>query len=240
MTLKCINPQPLTDEVLSLVLDDFGDLETERHLAVCAECAARLLDMRRWDTFITTHVRRFQCPSPHRLGDYHAGMLNKDDIEFVRQHLEDCPFCQDELAILDEFLRLPLAAPLAEQIIPLWTSANVLKAQHVKTFGNLALKGLDGADDETAHDAKVGTASIFLESNVISTGWVLKGQILDSQVSWAGAVAEIRSGGATQQVCILDTHSEFRFELSTAGPLDLLIMAVSGVTLIVENVTIRP
>jgi hypothetical protein len=237
--MDCSSPPPLTDEALSLVLDGFGNVETEWHLALCPACAARLTDIQQWEASLRRQLRRSQCPSPQHLGDYHAGMLEADDSEAVHQHVAGCPHCQHELALLEEFLT-PLDEELVrDNIIPLWTPPNVFKAQAVKTSGNLALKGLDGADDETAHDAKVGTASIFLESNVSSTGWVLKGQILDSQVSWAGAVAEIRSAGATQMVCILDADNEFRFELSTAGSLDLFITAASGITLVVENVTIQ-
>jgi len=234
--MDCHTPPPLTDEALSLVLDGIEDSATRRHLAQCPACAARLAAMQRLEAFVGKRLGRFECPSPQRLGDYHAGMLPVDAAEAVRQHLDICPRCQDELEMLVQFLNLPPEVTAADNIIPLWTPANILTARHVQTAGSLALKGLD---DVSAHDAKAGSASIFLEVKPIPRGFLLTGQVIDNEVDWAGAVAETHQAGSGPQVCILDDMAEFRFEFANPAALDLYITSASGVTLAVEDVTIQ-
>ena len=232
--MECSNPPALTDEELSAVLDDEAEDSTLQHLRQCPGCAERLGEMKKRDKLLE-RLWRIECPVPQRLADYYLGMSDAETSQPIRQHLEDCPRCQDELMMLAEFLGLE-EEPIANPIIELWPKETRWKAIRVETSGSLALKG---TDDETAHDAKAGTATVYLESNATLSGFVLKGQVLDPQVDWAGAVAEAWAGGATQQVCILDADSEFRFDLTTAGSVNLYITSVSGVTLVVENITIQ-
>jgi hypothetical protein len=227
---------PLSDENLSLALDGLAHDKTQQHLAHCQDCAARLAEFRRLDTVLQQRLRRFECPSPQRLADYHAGMLDASDATAVHEHVQRCPRCQNELEMLVEFLNLPPEEPVADNIIPLRTPPYVWKASRVQIAGNLALKG---AEDETTHDARAGSASVFLESKAIPKGFLLTGQVLDSQVNWAGAIAEAWQEGASQQVCILDDSGEFRFELTTSAPITLYITAASGATLMVENIAIQ-
>jgi hypothetical protein len=227
----------LTDDALSLALDGFADEDTQRHLAQCPACAARLEDMRLFDNRLRGRLRRFECPPPQQLIEYQLKMLSGDEAERVKKHVADCPRCQRDLAELDGFLNLQDEEPIPDNIIPLWTPRNMFKAAHVQTAGNLALKGLD---DENTHDAKAGSATVLLESKAVPKGFQLTGQILDDQVDWAGAVVEVWQDGAPQQVSTLDETCEFRFDFTAATSVDLYFTAPSGVTLVVESVTIQP
>lgn len=227
---------PLTDDELSLALDGLAEETTMRHLAQCSACSARLAEMRRMDQVLQRRLRRFKCPSPQRLADFHAGMLDTDAAAAVQAHLEDCPRCQAELEMLIQFLDLDPEESVPANIIPFSTPKNVLRAMRVQTSGNLALKGLD---DETKHDAQTGSARVFLESRAIPQGFLLTGQIVDNEVSWVGAIAEASQEGASQQVRILDEQCEFSFELTATTPINIYITAASGVTLAIENVTIQ-
>lgn len=227
---------PLTDEELSSALDGLADDKTQQHLAQCPACAARLAEFRRLDTVLQQRLRRFECPSPQRLADYHAGMLDTSDAAAVQEHLERCPRCQSELEMLVGFLNLPPEELVPDKIIPLRTPTYVWKATHVQIAGNLALKGID---EESTHDARTGSASVFLESRTFPKGFLLTGQVLDSQVNWVGAIAEAWQEGSSQQVCILDESCEFRFELSTSAPINLYITVARGATLVVENIAIQ-
>jgi hypothetical protein len=236
----------LTDEELSFALDGLADKAIDRHLAQCPACAARFENMQRLETFLTKHLGRSKCPSPQHLADYRLGLLEAAAAETIRQHVAKCPRCQEEVDMLTQFQDVPMAlnelqseaedAERPTNIIMFPTPSYLIRAAHVQISGSLALKG---AEDESAHDAKAGTASIFLESKVTPGGFMLTGQILDNQVNWVGAVASIHQTDSPEQVCILDNMSEFSFELKSDAPLDLYITASSGVTLRVENITIR-
>jgi hypothetical protein len=112
----------------------------------------------------------------------------------------------------------------------------VMAATKVRISGNLALMG---SDDENTHVVKAGSASIFLESKVIPKGFLLTGQVIDSQVDWVSAVAEAWQEDNPSHVCILDETCEFTFELISSSPITLYITAASGITLMVKEITIQ-
>jgi hypothetical protein len=238
--MTCITPPALSDEALSLALDGLADAKTQQHLDQCSGCAERLARMRHFESALQTRLRRFDCPSPQDLADFHIGMLEERDTEAVREHLVHCPRCQAEINMLRQFLDLPPETrPIPDNIIPLRAPRYVTRATRVETSGNLALKGLKGDPDEHSYDERSGSARIFLESKAVGSGILLTGQVIDSQVDWKGAVAEVKQSGSTQQVRLLDDMSEFSFELSSSAPLTLSITASSGITLVIENLTFQ-
>src|SRR5262249_215124 len=126
--------------------------------------------------------------------------------------------------------------PISENIIPFRLPKNVWKAKDIQVSGNLALKGMD---EETAHDANAGSATIFLESKVVPQGFLLTGQVVDNQVDWSGAIAEAHQEGTPEQVHILDEMGEFSFEFASAAAISLYITSATGITLVVENVSFQ-
>jgi hypothetical protein len=67
---------------------------------------------------------------------------------------------------------------------------------------------------------------------------VLSGQVVDEEVIWTGALAELRQAGVIQGVSVLDDMGEFRFILKDRAAVDLNITATNGITLVLENVTL--
>lgn len=239
--MKCINPPALSDEALSLALDGLADAKTLHHLDQCHACAERFARMRHFESALQTRLRRFDCPSPQDLTDFHAGMLEEAEANAIQNHLVDCPRCQAEIEMLVQFLDLPSdRATVPDNIIPLRSPRYVTKATRVETFGSLALKGLKDEQDELSHDERSGSARIFLESKTVATGILVTGQVIDSEVDWKGAIAEVRQGGVTQQVKVLDDMSEFSFELLSSAPITISITSASGTTLVIENLTFQP
>jgi hypothetical protein len=234
--MECNTPPPLTDDELSLALDGLADDGIQQHLVQCPACAERLDAMRQFETDLQGRLRRFECPPPRQLADYHVGMLDDEVSAAVQKHVVECPRCQKELEMLVGFLNLSPQELVADKIIPLFPSKNVLRAGSVQVIGSLALKGLD---DETSHDAKAGSASIFLESKAAPKGYVLTGQVVDSQVDWTGAIAEAWQEGTQQQVRLLDDMGEFSFELTGRTPVTLHITSAGGLILTVENISIQ-
>jgi hypothetical protein len=235
--MKCINPPALSDEALALALDGLADSRTQQHLSRCAACSERLEKMRQFDGALQTHLRRFDCPSSQTLTDFYAGMLEEGEAQAIREHLDHCPRCQEEIQMLEQFLNLPPEiAPVPDNIIPFRSPKYVIRATRVEIYGSLALKG---EQDELSHDERSGSARIFLESKAIGTGFLLTGQVIDSQIDWKDAVVEVRQGGNTQKVSVLDEMGEFSLELTSSAPLTLSLTASSGITLMVENLTFQ-
>jgi hypothetical protein len=233
--MECNNPPALTDEELSAILDGVFDDTIRDHISRCPACAGRLAEMRQMDTLFS-HLHRFECPSPQQIADLHLGYLDAGQAQVVRQHLETCPRCQDELAQLRDFLESQSEEPVTN-IIPLWDAEGTYnRATRVDVSGNLALKGLD---DKSSHDVQAGTARIFLETSRVPKGYFISGQVVDGQVSWIGAAVELWQEKTLRQVGILDETSEFHFEFTTALPVTLYITAASGETLAIEDIVIQ-
>jgi hypothetical protein len=53
---------------------------------------------------LSTYLYRFDCPSPHDLGEYHLKILSDDQTEAITQHLTNCPHCTRELTQLRNYL----------------------------------------------------------------------------------------------------------------------------------------
>lgn len=246
--MKCISPPALTHEALSLALDDLADAPTQRHLAECAWCKSRLESMKRMDTTLQGHLRRFDCPPAQRLTDFHMGMLEASEADAVQQHVTSCSRCQAELAALTSFLNNPASTesndPMPDNIIPMPvykpSARRGSRAIQVDTSGNLALQLRGGAsDDEKAHDQASGSARLYLESKVLADGFLLTGQILDSQVDWRDGIAEIWQDERLQQVSVLDEMCEFSFKLENASSATLIVTAANGSSLRVENLSFQ-
>jgi putative zinc finger protein len=234
---KCSLPAALTDDDLSLAIDGNADEATRQHVARCPACRMRLEKMRQFERHLQRRLSRFECPAPQHLADYHAGMLDAEAAEAVREHLAGCPRCQDDLAALKIFLKLEAEVLIPDNIIPLSAPQTDRKATRTQISGNLALKGFD---DETIQDMEAGSASIFLESKAVLKGFLLTGTVLDAQVDWVGALVEVWQDGAPQQVSRLDESCDFRFAFPAATAVDLYFTAANGATLLVEHVTIQP
>jgi hypothetical protein len=53
---------------------------------------------------LSAYLYRISCPSPEELGEYHLKMLQNDQAETIRRHLDTCPHCTRELAQLQSYL----------------------------------------------------------------------------------------------------------------------------------------
>ena len=182
------------------------------------------------------------CPPAQQLVDYQFDLLEAETRHSVEQHLTSCPRCQQEIGVLDFFLsevELPeteaSAAASGKIIRP---PRHLWRATQVEISGNLALKRLRGAGDEATHDAKAGSASLFLEALPSSKGILLTGQIVDAEVDWRGSIAEVQQTGVARRVRTLDDYCEFSFELSNNQPMDLFVTALNGVVLALEQISV--
>ncbi|MEP7290390.1 MAG: hypothetical protein ABI835_01350 [Chloroflexota bacterium] len=191
------------------------------------------------DALIEHKLARFECPPAQQLVDYQLALLDTNTGEHIAQHLAACPRCQQELKTLDFFLAddLPELAALTPSSRIIRPSPHIWHAQ-VEISGSLALKRLRGASDEATHDARAGSASLFLEALPAAKGILLTGQIVDAQVDWRGSIAEVQQPGVGRRVRALDDFCEFSFELTNTSTMDLYVTAHSGVVLALEQIDI--
>ena len=238
---QCNAPPPLTHEQLSEVLDDMGSADVLEHLARCPACTERLEGLRRLDVLMENRLFRLNCPPAQQLVDYQFDMLEAEQRRNVEQHIATCARCQQELGALDYFLS---ENEVSESTVPAASGTIIRPPRHlwratkVEISGNLALKRLRGAGDEATHDAKAGSASLFLEALPSGKGFLLTGQIVDAEVDWRGSIAEVQQAGAARRVRALDDYCEFSFELTQTSPMDLFVTAMNGVVLALEQISI--
>ncbi len=242
MTEVCSAPPPLSDEALSLALDGLADEATLKHLAACHGCSTRLADMKYLEDALMTRLERFDCPPAQRLVDYQFGILDATTAAEVRLHLARCPRCQDELALLDPFLTdVTDTAQLAE--VERSDAPNVIRpprqywqVTEVTMTGTLRMaRGLDTETERTGH---ARSATVYLEAELRKQGARLKGQVIDTTVDWAGALAELWQAGMMRRVHVLDDMCEFNFDLADESPVSLFITALSGVTVAIEKLSL--
>jgi DNA-directed RNA polymerase subunit M/transcription elongation factor TFIIS len=87
----------------------------QHHLAHCASCQQQLSDYRRLHQILRAYLYRTQCPDVEQLGLYSADMLPQEQRQQIAQHIEQCPRCARESAVICQFLTnsdLPSASDL--------------------------------------------------------------------------------------------------------------------------------
>lgn len=229
-------PPPLSDDELSAILDGIFDDQVQIHLENCESCTARLDKMQKLEKTLQQRLNRFECPSSVQLGEFYLQMLKADEIQRIAQHVEGCPRCQNEISTLIHFLDDSQESPRKKAEI-IRVPANYWIVESIETVGNLALRTLRGSNESHSHDVKVNTANFYLETSVTDQKLHLTGQVIDSDVNWIGAVAEIWQNDLPQHICILDEMCEFKAELNRPDPVTLYITTTTEITVLIKKIT---
>lgn len=227
--MECTQLPPLTDDQLTAVLDGTDDAQVLAHLERCPSCAQRLQQARQLETALHSSLWRWDCPSPHMLGEYHLQLLAAAQTAVIARHLESCPHCAAELNDLRAFLAAEPAREARPQrafTLPRLPHPGELIAALMPHTPALALRGA-GAGQITARAEGI---TIFLEFQAIPAGFELTGQVIadSDQTEWAGALVELRQAGALSSTAILDELGDFRCAPLTAEPAALRITAHTG------------
>lgn len=237
MTLGCIQPPPLTDAILSDVLDGLADGMTLHHLESCPFCRQRFDLFQRLDNALIRRLARFECPSSQHLVDYHARLLETDS-EDVKAHVANCPRCQDELAMLESFI---VDEPLLVEV-PRDDSPNVIRPSRVvwqaQLIDSSELAAARGLDEIKTYDARAGSATIYIEARENNGHVALAGQVIDASVDWSSGLAELWQAETLASFTILDDFGSFQFQITSPSaslPFRLVITALDGIVLILED-----
>jgi hypothetical protein len=100
---------------------------------------------------------RFDCPSPHTLGEYELDVLAPEQRTRIAAHVLSCDECSAELADLREFLAAPvrIAEPLIDRARRIVASLFVPKP-------GLAYGSLRGASDSPARIFEAGDITVSI------------------------------------------------------------------------------
>lgn len=102
--MTCALPPQLEDRELLAYLDGEAGHQVIAHLERCPHCRERADRLARLQSRITSELYRIACPSPLELGEYHLGVLSRDQAAGVARHLAGCPHCSREVAQLEGYL----------------------------------------------------------------------------------------------------------------------------------------
>lgn len=102
--MACTSPPELDDVQLMAYLDGEADHQVAVHVELCPHCRSRAHRLAQFQDRLTARLYRVTCPPPEELGDYHLGMMPRDQTDAVARHLDECPHCRRELAQLKDYL----------------------------------------------------------------------------------------------------------------------------------------
>jgi hypothetical protein len=236
--MECSLPPPLTDDQLSAALDNSAEPSVMQHLAGCPSCAHRLAAARRIEHTLAGRLRRWDCPAPQQLGDYHLGLLDHSLAHMITLHLEQCVRCQAEIEELRAFLmpngllQVQLPRPPARPPRP---SLGLLIASLLPRPPALALRG---AASDGPIIAEADGVTVVIDLQPAADGRLLLiGQLAaEEQDSWTGALVELRQDGALQGTASLDELGGFSCGPLSPGPTELRISAESGRALLIPEI----
>ena len=207
--MRCNAPPPLNDDQITAALDGSPGPEVQAHLAGCPACAARLERARQVELGLRTRLRRWDCPAPQLLADYHLGLITGEPERSIVRHLAICASCKEELETLRLFLGAEeprRAAPRPAALPPRATPRGPLFARLLPRAPAIALRGHAAGPLQ----AVVEDTMILLDTRAAVGKVELQGQIAgDDPDRWAGALVELRQEGALRATAEVDDLGTF-------------------------------
>lgn len=100
-TEGCIDPPGVHGNAVIAAVDGEADEDTLAHLRACPHCAARVARVRSLQRRLRRRLYRLFCPSTDVLVDYCQGLLDPHQRALITHHLAICPYCAEEMALLD-------------------------------------------------------------------------------------------------------------------------------------------
>jgi len=94
----------ISDETLLAYLDGQVDPQIVAQIEGSTEYQRRAKELAQLQGQLLSKFYRQLCPDSMELGEFHLGMLSKENSQAVKKHLEECPHCRQELADMQNFL----------------------------------------------------------------------------------------------------------------------------------------
>jgi len=99
-------------EAIVAFIDGATSLEVASHIQGCAMCSSDAAALQTAQVRLRQSLYRFDCPEPHRLGEYELGFVSPEERVQIASHALECSLCTEELQTLRGFLAAE--PPLAE------------------------------------------------------------------------------------------------------------------------------
>lgn len=107
----CVRLPELDEIELIAAADNEASPGVYEHLAACPACAARMQAIADLQGRLHQRLYRLFCPSSDELAAFLQNHMIPTERSRVRQHLDGCPQCQAELAMLKDITAAPLLRP---------------------------------------------------------------------------------------------------------------------------------
>jgi hypothetical protein len=216
-------------EAIVAFIDGDATPEVESHIQGCMTCAADADKLSSAETALRSRLYRFDCPSPHRLGEYELGLLEAGERMRIATHALECDPCMAELHTLREFMAVDPEIPesfmeRARRVL----AALVAPAPEVVPFG------VRGADTQLRQYRAEG-AQVSVEAGP-EPGSVIGLLVLDGGQSPVGQARLVLPDGASQLASI-DEYGNFDFEDVPGGSYTLELDLAHEV-IVIEQLTV--
>jgi anti-sigma factor RsiW len=152
------HPGAVTPEEIMAYVDGEAPEHLAAHIRSCPHCIAQASILARDQGKLHRLLYRFDCPSPHELGEYELGVVSPEARTQVAAHVLECPRCTDELQALRSFMA-PEPMPQNGMMDRLRRSVATLLTQP-----GLAYAGLRGAGDTGVKTYRAGDVTITISS----------------------------------------------------------------------------
>jgi hypothetical protein len=100
MTEMCVDPPALEDWQLLAWLEGEADSPVQDHLDRCPFCRQHRDQLVRQVSQLKTRLYRSECPRPVELSRFHRNQLSAERLEWIQGHVDGCPHCTREVALL--------------------------------------------------------------------------------------------------------------------------------------------
>lgn len=87
-------------------LDGAAPKDVDDHLLACAYCRARAGVLAGIEGNLMSALFRVDCPTTELLGEFQLGLLDRLERDPIAEHLKTCPYCTNELEMLEGYLVL--------------------------------------------------------------------------------------------------------------------------------------
>jgi hypothetical protein len=178
------------------------------------------------EELLKKNLHRAACPDPIEVGEYYVGSLKPERARQVAAHLEQCPFCHNELGILKNYLSLvhaDLQPGLGEQI-KIWI-ARLLPPPAPDLQLAFAVRGEQAggpARYEIGDDTSAGELDLESQDDPAAPGQkTLVGLVLGMDTR--DLTARLWQSGSPVGQCTVDEFGNLALEHLAQGCYDLII-----------------
>jgi hypothetical protein len=170
---------------------------------------------------------RVDCPDSQELGDYYLELTPGDRRQQIRQHLEVCPHCQEELASLIQYLKTlePELQPGFLERARVWIAERLPDFSSSGLAPAFGMRGDNGPERLFAYQAGEAQVSLEIQEGT-EARWTLLGLVLG--VDAEGFAARLWQNGEPVGETDVDELGNFVLGIPGPGVYELILAGPDG------------